>query len=133
MKTLVFLLLFPSIILAQDVPKLVVPVEVIEVYDGDTLTVRLTLNIRVRLLDCWCPETKTRDLEEKAYGIHSRETMKEVCLGEKCLMTIPLEGHDRLDDVFTFGRILARIRVISSGLDVSDEMVRMGEATKEKQ
>ena len=132
MKTLVFLLLFPSIILAQDVPKLVVPVEVIEVYDGDTLTVRLTLNIRVRLLDCWCPETKTRDLEEKAYGIHSRETMKEVCLGEKCLMTIPLKGHDRLDDVFTFGRILARIRVISSGLDVSEEMVRMGEATKEK-
>lgn len=113
------------------VPQIVVPCEVVEVYDGDTVTVRLTINVRVRLLDCWAPEVKTKDGTEKAYGIHARETLKELVDGEKCLLTVPLENVDRLDDVFTFGRVLGDLRLLN-GLDAADEMVRMGAAAREK-
>ena len=132
MKLIIAFTLLASVASAQDVPALVVPVEVIDVLDGDTLTVRVTLDIRVRLLDCWAAEVRTKDHEEKAAGNYSRETLSWLCLGEKCLLTVPLAGHDRLDDVFTFGRLLARIRVLSSDLDVSEEMIRRNVATKEK-
>ena len=38
---------------------------VTNIVDGDTVDVQIVKNIRVRLKDCWCPETRTRDLEEK--------------------------------------------------------------------
>lgn len=133
MKTLIaYSILLSSPSLAQDAPQLVVPCEVIDVYDGDTVTVRLTLDVRVRLLDCWTPEVRTRDAEEKAYGIYSRETLRDLIGGRKCLLTVPLENADRLDDLFTFGRLLGRLRNIETGLDASEEMHRMGAAMKEK-
>jgi len=39
------------------------------VVDGDTITVELKIPVRVRLLDCWAPETRTKDAEEKKKGI----------------------------------------------------------------
>lgn len=114
----------------RHVPQLVIPCEVVEVYDGDTVTVRLTIDVRVRLLDCWAPEVRTTDDVEKAYGIYSRETLCNLIGGRKCLLTVPLNGADRLDDVFTFGRLLGRLRDIESGLDASEEMHRMGAAMR---
>ena len=44
-------------------------VRVTNVVDGDTIDVEIVKNIRIRLRDCWWPETRTRDLEEKEmYG-----------------------------------------------------------------
>jgi len=40
----------------QPKPELSVPCKITEVYDGDTVTVEVTLTARVRLLDCWAPE-----------------------------------------------------------------------------
>lgn len=130
------LAILPTVAESQDVslvtPQLTVPCELVEVYDGDTVTVRLTLDVRVRLLDCWSPEVKTRDAVEKEYGIHSRETMKELLQGEQLLLEVPLSDVDRFDDLFTFGRLLARLKLVDSGLDASEEMVRMGTATESK-
>ena len=33
-----------------------------EVYDGDTVVVSIQKEIRVRMLDCWAPEVRTKDI-----------------------------------------------------------------------
>ena len=135
MKVMLFLLAtlpLSAVAESPEVPQLVIPCEVVEVYDGDTVTVRLTLDVRVRLLDCWTPEVRTRDATEKQYGLHSKETLQELVSDERCLLVVPLSEMDRLDDLFTFGRLLARLKLVDSGLDASDEMVRMGAATEAK-
>jgi len=118
----------------RHVPQLVIPCEIIDVYDGDTVTVRVTVDVRVRLLDCWSPEVKGKGVGpiQKSYGIHSRETLKEIVDGEECLLIVDLDRVDRLDKLFTFGRLLSRIRTYGSGIDLAEEMVRMGAATETK-
>ena len=39
--------------------------KVLDVYDGDTVTVEVRTIARVRLLDCWAPEVRTKDVAEK--------------------------------------------------------------------
>ena len=39
-------------------PGLVLPCKVIDVHDGDTLTIEVTLTASVRLLECWAEELK---------------------------------------------------------------------------
>jgi len=107
-----------------------VPCKVTKVYDGDTVTVELKIKVRVRLLDCWAPEIRTKDAEEKRRGIESKQRMIELADGKHGVLVVPLSGVDRLDDIFTFGRLLGRIYI--DGEDVSAVMVRDGFATKTK-
>jgi len=111
-----------------DEPQIRVPCEVIEVYDGDTVAVRLTVDVRVRLIDCWAPEIRTRNALEKQYGQHARLTLAELLHGERTHLVVPLSDADRLDDVLTLGRLLGRLWLADSQLDASHEMVRMGAA-----
>jgi len=104
-------------------PQLQLPCKITEVYDGDTVTVEVTLKARVRLLDCWAPEL--RDTGGKA----SRDNLKPY-EGKEAILQIPLEGVDRLDDVLTFGRILGNIYV--EDVSLSEEQVGKGFATKKK-
>jgi len=111
-------------------PVIVVPCTVAEVYDGDTVTVRLTLDARIRLLDCWVPEVKAADKAEKLKGIASRDHLRTLApTDSEALLTIPLTG-DRLDDVITMGRVLGRVSI--GGKDLSAQQVESGFATKEK-
>lgn len=105
-------------------PELVVPAKVIEVYDGDTVTCEFKLRARVRLLECWAPELRDRG------GRESRDHLKQLAEGKDCLVSIQLGDVDRLDDVLTFGRLLARITV--DGQDVSGQQVRSGHATESR-
>ena len=107
----------------QPPAQLSLPCTIVEVYDGDTLTVEVSLKARVRLLDCWAPEL--RDAGGKA----SRDNLKQH-EGKEAILQIPLEGADRLDDIFTFGRVLGYIYV--GEVSLSDKQVREGFATKEK-
>jgi len=50
-----------AVVFCAEPARLVLPCAIVEVYDGDTITVRLTLDLRVRMLDCWTPEIRTRD------------------------------------------------------------------------
>lgn len=103
-----------------------VPCEVVEVYDGDTMTVRVSVDLRVRLLDCWAPELKTRDAAEKVKGVAAMEHLRKLApSGAKAQLTIPLNG-DRLDDILTFGRVLGRVSV--DGKDLSEQQVKAGHA-----
>jgi len=108
----------------QPTPQLSLPCKVTEVYDGDTVTIELTLTTRVRLLDCWAPELRD------AGGKESRDAIKQF-EGKAGLIQIPLDKANRLDDVFTFGRILGYVWV--DGKSVSEVQVTSGHATKVKQ
>jgi endonuclease YncB( thermonuclease family) len=93
---------------------------------GDTMTVRVSLDMRIRLLDCWAPELKTRDQAEKVKGIAARDNLQKLApVGSKAQLTIPLNG-DRLDDILTLGRVLGRVSV--DGRDLSEQQVKAGHA-----
>lgn len=108
----------------QPTPQFALPCKIVEVYDGDTVTVELTIKARIRLLDCWAPEL--RDTGGKA----SRDAIKQF-EGKTGLLQVPLTGANRLDDVFTFGRVLGYVLV--DGKSISELQVTSGHATKEKQ
>lgn len=111
-------------------PGLVTPVRVVEVYDGDTVTVEWTLRARVRLLDCWAPEIRTTDTEEKQRGLAAKAHLQQLCDGQQALLEIPTSEASGLQELFTFGRVLGRIWVGEQ--DVSAQMVRDGFATARK-
>ena len=115
-------------------------VVVTNVVDGDTIDVQIIKTIRVRLKDCWCPETRTRDLEEKEKGLAAKAHIKtllgeqELYFGEskykKAILHIPADEEDDIKDILTLNRILGYIFV--DGQDVSSKMVADGHATKTK-
>lgn len=106
-----------------------------EVYDGDTVVVTIQKDFRVRMLDCWAPEIKTRNPEEKKRGEESRNFLKSlVNIDDEVIVEIPMT--DRIQDSFTFGRVLAYLWKDIDGDgkldDVSDVMIQKGFATKTK-
>ena len=106
-----------------------------EVYDGDTVVVTSQKDFRVRMLDCWAPEIKTRNPEEKKRGEESRNFLKSlVNIDDEVIVEIPMT--DRIQDSFTFGRVLAYLWKDIDGDgkldDVSDVMIQKGFATKTK-
>ena len=115
-------------------------VVVSNVVDGDTIDVQIIKTIRVRLKDCWCPETRTRDLEEKEKGLAAKAHIKtllgeqELYFGEskykQAILHIPADEDDDIKDILTLNRILGYIFV--DGQDVSSKMVADGHATKTK-
>lgn len=105
------------------------------VYDGDTMTISIKKSFKVRMLDCWAPEIRTRNKEEKLKGIASKEYLQSLVKeGDSVLVEIPMT--ENIGDSFTFGRVLAYVWKDVDGdgtLDnISNEMVNNGFATKEK-
>ena len=106
-----------------------------EVYDGDTVVVTIQKDFRVRMLDCWAPEIKTRNPEEKKRGEESRNFLKSlVNIDDEVIVEIHIT--ERIQDSFTFGRVLAYLWKDIDGDgkldDVSDVIIQKGFATKTK-
>lgn len=110
-------------------PGWVTRAKVVEVYDGDTVTVEIRKRIRVRLLNCWAPEIRTRDEAEKAKGIAARDHLKDLIDQKEVILSIP--ARRRIGDSFSFDRALGRIYL--DGKDVSQLMVESGHATRDKE
>ena len=95
-----------------------------KVVDGDTIDVTLDLGFdvctrqRVRLLGIDTPESRTRDIEEKKYGLLSKKKLKEWCLkaiaSDKDDIEIELRCPEK-DSRGKFGRILAEVWVFEDG------------------
>ena len=109
------------------------PCEIVEVYDGDTVTARVTIDIRVRLLDCWAPEIKTKNLKEKELGLASKAAAVQLAEKKKGTLTIPLDQAARLDDLFTFGRLLGDVWIEGEAASLADQLDRSGHAKRTKQ
>lgn len=103
-----------------------------EVYDGDTVTVEVTRRFRVRLLDCWAPEIRTRDAAEKARGLQAAAFLTELAEGREAVLHVPLDGIDAAG-AWSMGRILGHLWLPGDDRPLSEHMVRAGHATREKE
>ena len=103
--------------------------KVVNVVDGDTFDVEVTHRLRVRLICCRAPETRTRDDEEKQRGLAAAAHLSDLIHGEQVILYIPA-GTD-LGDSFSFVRVLAH--AWHDEKSVAREMIRSGHATEEAQ
>jgi len=102
--------------------------KVTKIVDGDTIDVLLDMGFdilyqqRVRLFGIDTPESRTRDKEEKKYGLLSKYFLKaELSLGKK----ITVKTY-KGDETGKFGRILGDIWI--DGKSVNQKMCDMGYA-----
>ena len=106
--------------------------KVLKIIDGDTVDVDIDLgfgvwlrNERVRLFGIDTPESRTRDAEEKVFGLLAKDFLKDH-LGKECTL------KTRKDEKGKFGRILGEFKVYDHVTDremtVNDLMIREGHA-----
>ena len=97
------------------------------VVDGDTVDVTLDLGFSVHLKKQRCrlagidtPESRTRNLEEKALGLKAKERLKELCVGSFKIQSL---GKGK------YGRILA-IPYTEDGQDICQMLINEGHAVE---
>lgn len=109
--------------------------QIVRVIDGDTVVVRSQVEYQIRLLDCWAPESRTRDSREKTRGLQAKARMQEIAQDQTCRVFMPADGT--LQDMITMGRILGRVWILQDGepaaADLSATMVGEGLATPTKE
>lgn len=108
--------------------------QIVRVIDGDTVVVRSQIEYHVRLLDCWAPESRTKNTAEKSRGLQAKARMRELAAEKPCRVFMPAAGS--VTDMITMGRILGRVWILHedspSPEDLSAVMVAEGLATKMK-
>tara|TARA_R110000823_G_scaffold285222_2_gene403692 strand:+ start:126 stop:464 length:339 start_codon:yes stop_codon:yes gene_type:complete len=104
-------------------------IEVLRVLDGDTVDAMVDLGFkiwtkkRIRFVGIDAPETRTRNLEEKARGIICKNRVIELL--EKNDMKAELICHG----IGKYGRVLGALRVKSERDTINDILVLEGLAT----
>jgi micrococcal nuclease len=100
------------------------------VVDGDTIDVLIDLGFdilfqsRVRLAGIDTPESRTRDLAEKALGLESKEYLKKHLKDAKSIII----KTEKMNSTEKFGRILGWLYVNGETVSVNDMMINDGYA-----
>lgn len=100
------------------------------VVDGDTIDVDIDLGFsisysqRVRLAGIDTPESRTRDLREKALGIESKEYLKKKLKDAKTIII----KTEKPDSTEKYGRILGWLYIDGDTVSVNDYMIEDGYA-----
>lgn len=96
--------------------------KVVKVVDGDTVDVDIDLgfgiwmkNERVRIMGIDTPESRTRDLVEKKFGLAAKERLKQL-LGESTVLRTQIAKNGE-DMKGKFGRILGDFDVYDAQTD----------------
>ena len=102
--------------------------KVTKVVDGDTIDVVIDLGFdimyksRVRLFGIDTPESRTRDIVEKKYGLLAKQFLKDHLKGK-----IVIKTH-KDNETGKFGRILGEIFV--DGININELMCKKGHAVE---
>jgi len=99
--------------------------KVIEVYDGDTVTLGFFFsgNIfkkRCRIEGIDCAEIRTKNLEEKEYGLKTKEYVQNLLLNKIVWVEFSEDKKDK------YGRLLAKIYLEKGGKSVDKMLVDDG-------
>jgi micrococcal nuclease len=100
------------------------------VVDGDTIDVLIDLGFdilfqsRVRLAGIDTPESRTKDLKEKALGIESKEYLKKHLKDAKSVVI----KTEKMDSSEKYGRILGWVYVNGDTESLNDKMINDGYA-----
>ena len=101
-------------------------VEVLRIVDGDTVDVRIDLGFnvwhkcRVRLVGINAPESRTRDLEEKARGLAAKQWL----IDRLEFKDVEMKSHGS----GKYGRILGELFI--EDVNINQEMIKEGHAVK---
>jgi micrococcal nuclease len=100
------------------------------VVDGDTIDVLIDLGFdilfqsRVRLAGIDTPESRTKDLKEKALGLESKEYLKKHLKDAKSVII----KTEKMDSSEKYGRILGWVYVNGDTVSLNDKMINDGYA-----
>ena len=100
------------------------------VVDGDTIDVLIDLGFdilfqsRVRLAGIDTPESRTKDLKEKALGLESKEYLKKHLKDAKSVVI----KTEKMDSSEKYGRILGWVYVDGNTVSLNDMMINDGYA-----
>jgi len=100
------------------------------VVDGDTIDVVIDLGFdimfasRVRLAGIDTPESRTKDLKEKALGLESKEYLKKALKDAKSVVI----KTEKMDSSEKYGRILGWLYVNGDIVSLNDMMINDGYA-----
>jgi micrococcal nuclease len=101
-----------------------------KVVDGDTIDVLIDLGFdilfqsRVRLAGIDTPESRTRDLAEKALGLESKEYLKNYLKDAKSVVI----KTEKMNSTEKFGRILGWLYINGDTESINDKMINDGYA-----
>jgi len=100
------------------------------VVDGDTIDVLIDLGFdilfasRVRMAGIDSPESRTRDLKEKALGLESKEYLKKTLKDAKSIII----KTEKMNSSEKYGRILGWLYINGDTVSVNDMMINDGYA-----
>jgi len=100
------------------------------VVDGDTIDVLIDLGFdilfqsRVRLAGIDTPESRTKDLAEKALGLEAKEYLKKAIKDAKSVVI----KTEKMDSSEKYGRILGWVYVNGDTESLNDKMINDGYA-----
>lgn len=104
---------------------------VVRVIDGDTVVVEIKQMLHVRMLQCWAPESRTKDLIEKAKGLAAKEHLQTLIDQEdQARLFVPLSGD--LTEAITLGRVLGYLWRKGDNESLSEIQVEDGFAKPDK-
>jgi micrococcal nuclease len=100
------------------------------IVDGDTIDVLIDLGFdilfasRVRLAGIDTPESRTKDLAEKALGLESKEYLKKALKDAKSVVI----KTEKMDSSEKYGRILGWLYINDDTESINDKMINDGYA-----
>lgn len=119
MRKLLLVLILTFTLSARDYPA-----KVINVIDGDTIEVLIDLGLdttkkeRIRLLNVRAPETRTKDLEEKAKGLKVKAILSEKILNKEIILRTDNDKREK------YGRLLGVI--LLQELNINTWLIKEG-------
>lgn len=107
---------------APFLPKLTNACKVVDVYDGDTITVATLIDdepvaVKIRLRGINCPEVRTKDANEKAAGLLAKQFLQDACLHQ--IVQVEAVANDKYG-----GRYLGDVFIRDSGDNLSHLMLQ---------
>lgn len=121
------------------IPSWTTPATVTRVIDGDTIEVEIRQTVRIRMLDCWAPESKIdgrlpaaeRDAAKRA-GLASKAHLTLIAQGQHVIVQIPTDPDGNFAQSLTLGRVLGHVWLKNDTQSLSEKQVAAGFATKER-